>query len=162
MPDLYIPGRVVHVYAWRGVYRSAVVDRRCAALSDVAVSANMISDHKMRSYFDAIREVCDVAAAAADPPQWQPFHTADSCSCCSAKFTWHCTSSSASTTYREKHNCRQCGLLVCDPCSKHRRVLPDLGLLLPSRVCDRCFFRATALDRAPDGGGGGDAAPSGS
>ncbi|EGB12599.1 hypothetical protein AURANDRAFT_17881, partial [Aureococcus anophagefferens] len=70
---------------------------------------------------------------------WQPFHTADSCSCCSAKFTWHCTSSSESTTYREKHNCRECGLLVCDPCSKHRRVLPDLGLLLPSRVCDRCF-----------------------
>ena len=75
------------------------------------------------------------------PPAWQPFHATDSCECCKAAFTWHTTSRTEPQTYREKHNCRQCGLLVCDPCSKRRKPLPAIGLLAPSRVCDRCYFQ---------------------
>ena len=98
----------------------------------------------------AVHEVLEVNSAPTPPPEWQPFHTADSCSCCSAKFTWHCTTQQATTVYREKHNCRQCGLLVCDPCSKHSKVLPRLGLLQPCRVCDRCFYEGTKMPPKDD------------
>ncbi|KAJ8613406.1 hypothetical protein CTAYLR_002258, partial [Chrysophaeum taylorii] len=141
LPELFVPGRVVHIYSWRGTYEAAIVDRGCEALADIAVSANMISDHSIQSHFDAITEVLDVRRAPENPPPWQPFHATDSCQCCGAKFTWHVTSNSEAQTYREKHNCRSCGLLVCDPCSKRRKPLPRIGLLEPSRVCDRCHFQ---------------------
>ncbi|CAM9900842.1 unnamed protein product [Hapterophycus canaliculatus] len=35
-----------------------------------------------------------------------------------------------------------CGLLVCDPCSNHRKPLPRVGVLEACRVCDRCFYGA--------------------
>lgn len=43
---------------------------------------------------------------------------------------------------RDKHNCRMCGLLVCDPCSQHRKPMPRVGVLDQCRVCDRCFYGA--------------------
>lgn len=43
---------------------------------------------------------------------------------------------------RDKHNCRFCGILVCDPCSNHRKPLPRVGVLEACRVCDRCFYGA--------------------
>lgn len=141
LPELFVPGRVVHIYSWRGTYDAALVDRGCGALADIVVSANMISDHSIQSYFDAIAEVINVRQAPEHPPPWQPFHTTDTCQCCGAKFTWHVTSSSEAQTFREKHNCRNCGLLVCDPCSKRRKPLPKIGLLEPSRVCDRCHYK---------------------
>jgi len=144
LPELFIPGSIVHIYSWRGVYEAALVPRDCPTLSDIAVSANMIRDHKIQSYFDAINEVLEVRKAPEQPPPWQPFHDTDSCSCCQAKFTWHVTSSSEAQQYREKHNCRNCGLLVCDPCSQQRKPLPRLGLLEPSRICDRCHFHAVS------------------
>jgi hypothetical protein len=87
------------------------------------------------------------------------------------------------TSNREKHNCRKCGLLVCDPCSRSRKPLPQIGLNSPVRICDRCRWSTTtttrggagATDRggagaaaarhrpdgrAPQGGSGSDAAPS--
>ena len=39
--------------------------------------------------------------------------------------------------YRERYNCRQCGNLICDPCSTRRRPVPRLGLIFPSRICDK-------------------------
>lgn len=32
-----------------------------------------------------------------------------------------------------------CGGLVCDPCSQNRLPLPELGISVSSRVCDRCY-----------------------
>lgn len=60
-------------------------------------------------------------------------------SCCASLFTWASTSDSKAQEARDKHNCRSCGSLVCDPCSKNRIPLPEIGLGLPSRVCDRCY-----------------------
>lgn len=148
LPELFVPGRIVHIYSWRGTYEAAFVERDCDALADIVVSANMIRDHSINYYFDAIAEIMDVRRAANQPPPWQPFHATDSCQCCGAKFTWHVTSSSEAQTYREKHNCRSCGLLVCDPCSKRRKPLPSIGLLEPSRVCDRCHYHGLSADRS--------------
>ena len=67
-----------------------------------------------------------------------PILTLDS-SCCASRFTWASTSDTEAQEARDKHNCRSCGGLVCDPCSKNRVPIPDLGINIPSRVCDRCY-----------------------
>ena len=101
-----MPGAVVHLYRWRGTHRAARIDRKHAVLSDVVVSAAMLSDHGMRPYFEALGEVRAVNASTEDPPPWQPFGASETCACCHSRFTWHCTSRSETTAYREKHHCR--------------------------------------------------------
>ncbi|CAM9493496.1 unnamed protein product, partial [Heterosigma akashiwo] len=53
---------------------------------------------------------------------------------------WASTSSSDAQANRDKHNCKRCGSLVCDPCSKTKRSLPKFGLHDPARICDKCYF----------------------
>jgi len=59
--------------------------------------------------------------------------------CCASNFTWASTSNSEAQAARDKHNCRSCGGLVCDPCSKKRVPIPSIGITAPVRVCDRCY-----------------------
>jgi len=59
--------------------------------------------------------------------------------CCASLFTWASTSNSEAQAARDKHNCRACGGLVCDPCSKKRIPIPAIGITAPVRVCDRCY-----------------------
>ena len=61
--------------------------------------------------------------------------------CCASLFTWASTSDTEAQAARDKHNCRACGGLVCDPCSKKRVPIPALGISAPVRVCDRCYNR---------------------
>jgi len=152
LPELFVPGAVVHLYRWRGTHRAARIDRKHTVLSDVVVSAAMLSDHGMRPYFEALGEVRAVNASTEDPPPWQPFGASETCACCHSRFTWHCTSRSETTAYREKHHCRACGALVCDPCSRHRLALPQIGLLSPRRVCDRCFYAGGVSSSSQNGG----------
>jgi pimeloyl-ACP methyl ester carboxylesterase len=77
----------------------------------------------------------------AVPPPWMPFDCADKCACCMLPFTWHSTFRGAAQEFRERYNCRNCGALVCGPCSKQRKSIPRLGMLAPRRICDRCFLR---------------------
>jgi len=60
-------------------------------------------------------------------------------SCCASRFTWASTSNSEAQEARDKHNCRSCGGLVCDPCSKSRAPIPSIGITVPVRVCDKCY-----------------------
>ncbi len=60
-------------------------------------------------------------------------------SCCASRFTWASTSDTEAQEARDKHNCRSCGGLVCDPCSSNRVPISDVGINMPSRVCDRCY-----------------------
>lgn len=62
----------------------------------------------------------------------------DSC-CCANRFTWASTSDSEAQEARDKHSCRSCGGLVCDPCAQHRVPIPSIGITVPVRVCDRCY-----------------------
>lgn len=59
--------------------------------------------------------------------------------CCASRFTWASTSDTEAQEARDKHNCRSCGALVCNPCSKTRVPLPSIGITVPVRVCDRCY-----------------------
>ena len=40
---------------------------------------------------------------------------------------------------RRPHVCKECGEVVCGPCSSHTKEFPALGYAGPVRVCDRCF-----------------------
>jgi FYVE zinc finger len=75
------------------------------------------------------------------PPTWTPYDASALCACCQCPFTWHSTFQGEAQEYRERYNCRHCGGLVCGPCSLKRRAIPRLGLIQPSRVCDKCFHK---------------------
>jgi len=140
MPEVYVPGDVLHIYSWRGVYRAAWVPFDFVDLSYIKPLPNMLKDHAADNVWEALREVCAVRHAQEVPPAWVPFENARVCSCCEAVFTWASTLRSKAQEARDKHNCRACGRLVCAPCSSNRVSLPKFGLLEPSRVCDRCFY----------------------
>ena len=74
-------------------------------------------------------------------PIWTAYDNSIVCECCQCPFTWHSTFRGEAQEYRERYNCRQCGGLVCGPCSLERRAIPHLGLIQPSRVCDKCFHK---------------------
>ena len=139
LPRLYVPGKVVHIYSHRGVYRAVYVPRSFRELCHISLAGNMLTDHKCKSYYEALLEVRTVRLAPEDPPRWTAFDEDTTCSCCASRFTWASTSSSKAQEARDKHNCRSCGTLVCDPCSSNRVPLPSLGLSCPVRVCDRCY-----------------------
>ncbi|CAF1931799.1 unnamed protein product [Rotaria magnacalcarata] len=81
---------------------------------------------------------------------WVPDDKADTC--------MHCHSSKFSA-YNRRHHCRNCGLIICDGCSKRRFLLPHLDSK-PVRICDACHIklnnpnldesRPTQRDRAAD------------
>jgi FYVE zinc finger len=70
-------------------------------------------------------------------------------SCCASRFTWASTSDSEAQEARDKHNCRSCGTLVCDPCSTNRVPIPSIGITVTVRVCDRCYHDIPCRVSAP-------------
>jgi hypothetical protein len=80
-------------------------------------------------------------------------------SCCASRFTWASTSDSAAQEARDKHNCRSCGSLVCDPCSCNRIPLPSIGITVNVRVCDRCYHDISGASAAAKHASISDAVP---
>ena len=99
----------------------------------------MLSDHMTKAYYEGLLEVKAVRAAKQDLPPWVGFADDCTCACCASLFTWASTSNTEAQAARDKHNCRACGGLVCDPCSKKRIPIPAIGITMPVRVCDRCY-----------------------
>ena len=77
LPRMFIPGKIVHVYSHRGVFRAAYVPRTFRDLRRISLAGNMLSDHKTKSYFDALTEVANVRNATEDPPRWTAFDEDD-------------------------------------------------------------------------------------
>jgi len=140
LPEQFIPGHIIHIYSQRGVYKACHVPQTFPDLRQISMVGNMVEDHGSGRYFTALLEVRDVLNAEEEPPEWVSFNSTDSCQICDARFTWHSTSASKAQVYRDKHNCRKCGSLVCDPCSQQTKALPKIGLTSPTRVCDKCFY----------------------
>ena len=159
LPELYPPGRIVHIYGHRGVYRACMPPRDFPPLRRIALQGNLLRDHDPEQYFQALCEAIDARRAPSAPPPWEGFEEKDACACCAVDLTWRWGAASEAQRYRDKHNCRCCGRLVCEACSGHRKALPSIGLALPARVCDRCFFggkhSATGGDVVVVGGSGG-------
>lgn len=139
LPRMFVPGNIVHIYSHRGVFKAAYVPRAFRELRRISMAGNMLADHTTKAYYESLLEVRSVRNAEEDPPRWTAFDEDDTCSCCASRFTWASTSDSEAQEARDKHNCRSCGTLVCDPCSKNRIPLPSIGLTVPVRVCDRCY-----------------------
>jgi hypothetical protein len=77
LPQMFIPGKIVHIYSHRGVYRAAFVPRRFRELRRISPAGNMLSDHRTKSYYDALLEVSSVRQAPEDPPVWTAFDEDD-------------------------------------------------------------------------------------
>ncbi|POM73229.1 Hypothetical protein PHPALM_9939 [Phytophthora palmivora] len=140
--ELYIPGKVTHIFFYKGIYEAVHVDRKCEELSHIPVQQNMLSDHLGRNYLSALRIVRDARRAKPKLPDWVPFSTKTRCMCCDSPFTWNSTSSSEAQQNRDQHNCRRCGALVCEGCSEKFKSIPEFGINVPVRVCDRCYYEA--------------------
>ncbi|TDH68323.1 hypothetical protein CCR75_004501 [Bremia lactucae] len=140
--ELYIPGKVTHIYFYKGIYEAVHVNRQCEELSHIPVQQNMLSDHLGRSYLSALRIVRDARRAKPMLPEWIPFSTKSRCMCCDSPFTWNSTSSSEAQQNRDQHNCRRCGALICEGCSQKLKSIPEFGINVPVRVCDQCYYEA--------------------
>jgi len=139
LPRMFIPGKVIHIYSHRGVYRAAYVPRTFKELRRISLAGNMLSNHTAKSYFEGLLEVQTARISRESPTRWTAYDEDDTCCCCASRFTWASTSNSFAQEARDKHNCRSCGGLICDPCSKNRVPIPSIGLTVPVRVCDRCY-----------------------
>lgn len=139
--DLWIPGRILHIYAHCGQYKAMLVPRNFTSLRKIEVQGNIFNDHAGTSIINALHEIIAVRNAISTPLPWQPFDSTEVCACCKNKFTWHSTFRGKIQEYREMHNCRCCGLLVCTPCSEKRYPITKFGLIFPSRICDLCVSR---------------------
>merc|ERR1711935_455990 len=139
LPRMFLPGKIIHIYSHRGVYKAAYVPRTFTALRRISLAGNMLSNHTTKSYFESLLEVQTTRVAIESPPKWSSYDEDDTCCCCANRFTWASTSNSEAQEARDKHNCRSCGGLICDPCSKNRVPISSIGLTIPVRVCDRCY-----------------------
>ena len=143
--DLWIPGKIIHIYSNRGQYKAVEVPRDFDTLRKIEVQGNIFSDHDGKNIFNALLEVRAVRNAVGHPPEWQLF-SITACQCCHNSFTWHSTFRGDANEYRERYNCRNCGSLVCGPCSSQKRAIPRLGLIFPVRICVKCFYKGEFAD----------------
>jgi len=57
----------------------------------------------------------------------------NSCTLCATEFNY----------IRRRHQCRRCGIIVCDKCSPHRWRLRNLNRNKMKRICHKCFRKLT-------------------
>jgi hypothetical protein len=55
--QLWLPGRIVHIYSRRGIYNVAIVPRNFSELRRILVQGNIFRDHSSLSIFEALQEV---------------------------------------------------------------------------------------------------------
>jgi len=139
LPRMFIPGKIVHLYTHRGAFKAAIVPRAFRELRRITLAGSLLNDHMSKSYYEGLLECKSVREARKDPPEWTGFGDEKTCCCCASRFTWASTSDNEAQEARDRHNCRACGGLVCDSCSKNRVPIVNIGIHLPSRVCDRCY-----------------------
>lgn len=138
--DLYLPGRIMHIYSHRGQYKAMIVDKSFPTLRRIEIQGNIFNDHRCENIYNALQELLAVRNAQSVCPPHQPFNASDVCNCCKNSFTWHATFRGKPQEYREKHNCKSCGLLVCGPCSMSKYPIAKYGLIFPVRLCDICVY----------------------
>lgn len=142
LPELFLPGRIIHIYLHKGQYHAAEVSRTFPDLRRIEVQGNIFEDHRSKNVLNALLEVRSVMHASSHlstPPDWVPFNTVNVCYCCENPFTWHSTFRGDAQEFRDRYNCKHCGNVVCGPCSANRRAIPKYGLLFPERICDTCL-----------------------
>jgi len=133
----FIPGQVIHIYNQNGLGRAALTPSTHDIFARINVCANMLLDHKVVSYQDAVRQACILDAKT---PQWESFEDRTTCACCGADFNWAYVLQSEPQRMLARHNCFKCGRVVCHGCSQTRQAWPQLGAISVVRSCDACIF----------------------
>jgi len=141
LAQLWLPGRILHIYIHHGQCQAAEVSRNFPDLRTIILQGNIFEDHRSERILNALLEVRAVRQAARAAPAWQSYHDSDTCACCHSNLTWNSTFTGQAQEFRDKYNCRHCGRLVCDPCSTQRRAIPQLGHMFPKRICDQCLYK---------------------
>ena len=77
LPKMFIPGKIIHIYSHRGVYKAAQTPKNFRELRSISLAGNMLSDHKCKSYYEGLLEVRSVRNATENPPLWVPFDEDD-------------------------------------------------------------------------------------
>lgn len=137
MPYFLIPGQIVHLYRSNGLSRASLAPCTHEALTRIHPTPNMLEDHRVRSYDEALRQAC---IRQPKTPRWESFEERNVCACCQADFNWAYVLKSEPQRMLARHNCYSCGRVVCNGCSQNQRAHQDIGLLVPVRTCDSCFF----------------------
>jgi len=118
----------------------SLIVRRHHCRSCGAALCDVCSNNKcMVSHVDADREVRVCVECFEKRTQWVADSHAQSCHLCELAFN---------TFTRRKHHCRVCGNCVCDSCSKHRALIPEIDATREVRVCKSC------INLSPVKGGG--------
>jgi len=138
-PHFFIPGQIVHLFSQDGLAMAASSRSASEPLLRIFPMQNMVEDHLLRSYDEALRQAC-LHPRPTKKRRWETFDERRICACCQSDFNWAYVLQSEPQHNLARHHCRQCGRLVCDGCSKHRKAHPLLGFEQPVRTCDTCFF----------------------
>jgi len=137
MPYFLIPGQIVHLYSSNGLSRASLAPCTHEALTRIHPTPNMLDDHRVKAYDEALRQAC---IRRPQTPKWESFEDRSVCACCQADFNWAYVLKSEPQRMLARQHCFSCGRVVCDGCSQNKRAHQDLGLLVPVRTCDSCFF----------------------
>ena len=57
LAEVWLPGRILHLYSHRGVYQASFVPRTFSTLRVIEVQGNIFDDHKTVTIFNALLEV---------------------------------------------------------------------------------------------------------
>jgi len=68
-------------------------------------------------------------AITGEAPIWIPDNDAESCMICKAHFN----------LLKRRHHCRNCGRVVCNPCSNNKIILHNINPDKAVRACDKCY-----------------------
>jgi hypothetical protein len=77
LPRMFVPGKVIHMYSHRGIYKAAYVPRTFRELRRISLAGNMLSNHTTKSYYEGLLEVQTARAAPERPPRWTAFDEDD-------------------------------------------------------------------------------------
>lgn len=141
--QLYVAGgQVTHLFTVRGQILASDVSVDSPILQKLSLHPNALLDHSNAYLLNALLEARAVRRGGLQVcPAWQPYHDSALCTLCHNSFSWSTLIQSPGQEYRDRHNCRHCGCLVCSACSKERRCIPKYGMVvIPRRLCDRCLL----------------------
>lgn len=77
LPRMFVPGKIIHIYAHRGVYKTAYVPRTFRELRRISLAGNMLTNHTAKSYYEGLLEVQTARAAPEGAPRWTAFDEDD-------------------------------------------------------------------------------------
>jgi hypothetical protein len=77
LPKMFVPGKIIHIYSHRGVYKATQVPRTFRELRRISMAGNMLANHTTKAYYEGLLEVQTARTAPEGPPRWTTFDEDD-------------------------------------------------------------------------------------